>query len=80
MGKVGKVLSFTVIRSAGLGFSKFSPYVVVLVEFDDKTKLIGQYQGIAEVKIGMKVKAVVRLAIQEDDDSPLVYSIKFVQL
>ncbi|GIW62261.1 MAG: hypothetical protein KatS3mg090_0087 [Patescibacteria group bacterium] len=80
LGKTGRVITYTVIRSAPAGYAKFSPYTIVLVEFDDNSKAIGQYRGSTPVFVGMNVKAVLRLALEESGDEPLVYTVKFVEV
>ena len=82
LGKKGKVLSWTKIFVAGSSHKKFAPYPVVLVEFEDKTRLYGQLVDFdnSDIKIGMKVESVLRKVRQVSDDGVIAYGIKFKPL
>jgi len=79
LGKEGKVISWTKIYVAPKDFKNFAPYVVVLVELEDKKKYVGQLIDYDEsnLKIGQKVKAVLRKTRNVGQEDVIPYDVKF---
>ena len=78
LGKTGSIISFTMIRVPPIGFEDQAPYPIVLVRIDQKNH-IGQlvdYDG-QEIKIGLKVQAILRRVRQPDAEGVIPYGIKF---
>jgi len=75
----GIVYSFTVIRTAPEGFEAFTPYVVAVVELDERVKLTSQVvDGKPEdVYIGMPVEACFRKIREEGKEGVICYGFKF---
>ena len=79
LGKTGVVISWTKIYAPGVGFQKFAPYAVVLIELTDGEKAIGQlvdYQD-GEPKIGNRVMAVLRKIREGSQDGVIAYGVKY---
>lgn len=79
LGKKGKIISWTKIFVAEVEFKQLAPYFVILVEFDDKTKVVGQlvdFNG-EKINFGDRVVAILRKvkSIKEEDIIP--YGVKF---
>src|SRR3954462_6989630 len=62
IGKRGTIMQWTIIRVATKQFVKEVPYPVVIVEMEDKQKMIGQLVDweATDLVIGKKVNAVLR--------------------
>jgi len=75
----GEVVTWTVISSAPIGFEKYVPYVVALIELEDGCKLLSQVVDIEpnEVKSGLKVEAVFRKIKEDGKDGIIHYGYKF---
>lgn len=76
---IGKLLSFTVVRQAPIGFEEFTPYIVGVVEFEDGTRLLTQLTDCEpdELTTGMEVEAVVRKITQDGQSGLIIYGYKF---
>ena len=79
IGKFGKIIHWTIIRVPAKAFAKEAPYPVVIVELEDKEKMIGQLVDWEEedLKKGKKVVAVLRKSYPVDRESIISYHIKF---
>ena len=77
LGKTGKIVSFTKINNPPKGFGRV-PYYVAMVEFKNGKKKTGQLvlKG-EELKIGAKVKAVIRIIETPDKEGIINYGVKF---
>jgi len=75
----GVVVTWTVISNAPIGFQKYVPYVVALIELEDGCKLLSQVVDIdpAEVVDGLKVEAVFRKIKEDGKDGIIQYGYKF---
>lgn len=82
LGQSGVVISWTFINIPPLGFKKDAPYAVVLVEMDGGTRAFGQLvDGTAEgVKIGMRVRCVLRKVREVSGEDIIPYGLKFKTL
>jgi uncharacterized OB-fold protein len=78
LGKLGTVITFTFIRVPPEGFEAHAPYPVVLVKLSDRN-MVGQLVDFDQVqlKIGQKVKAVLRRVREPDAEGVIPYGIKF---
>lgn len=78
VGKIGTIVSWTLIRMPPSGFASYAPYPVAIVKLDDGERLTVQLvDWIADdVEIGKKVRTVVRKIGEADTDGVLVYGIK----
>ena len=79
LGKVGKITTWTKIHVASEEFRKFAPYVVTLVEFADGTKSFGELVDFdhKHLKIGTKVKSVLRIIGESTAEGVVNYGLKF---
>jgi len=80
MSETGKVVTYTVIRTAPPGFANQVPYVVAVLEMDDGTRLMAQVADVApnEVRIGMKVTLEFRKIRQQGRAGVIGYGHKAV--
>jgi uncharacterized OB-fold protein len=75
----GKVVTYTIIRSAGDQFKLLVPYVLAIIELDEKTKLTSQVIcEIDTIHIGMRVRPVFRKLAEEGSSGAIFYGTKFV--
>ena len=79
IGKKGVILQWTIIRTPTKVFLKEAPYPVVIVQFADEKKTIGQLVDWQEEDLvkGRKVVAVLRKLFPENAESVIPYAIKF---
>jgi len=79
LGKSGKIISWTKIYIAPKDFKNIAPYPVILVELDDKKKFVGQLVDYNEqnLKIGQKVKAILRKTRNVGQEDVIPYGVKF---
>lgn len=79
LGKTGKIVSWTVIRTPPTGFKQFAPYITALVEFDDGNRMTGQVVDarLDAVETGQRVKAVLRKVRELDKEGVIPYGVKF---
>jgi len=82
IGVTGKILYWTIIRVPAKTFMNEAPYPVVIVEFSNKQRVIGQLVDWreADLKRGRKVIAVLRRSFTADSESIITYAIKFKSL
>jgi len=80
IGQEGKIVSFTIIRTPPTGFHFQAPYAVALVVVNGKKTVICQVVDCdyEKLKIGLKVKVVVRKIIEPDDSGIIPYGLKVV--
>lgn len=78
LGKKGIVESYTIINVPPLGFETQAPYAVVLVRMGKK-RLIGQLVDyeFSDLKIGVRVGAVLRRIKEPSREGVIPYGIKF---
>ncbi len=77
IGWRGKIISYTKIRSAGVGFSKFAPYYIVLAEGEDGRRFAAQLVEGDTPEIDRVVEAIVRRSFVKNTSDLVVYGIKF---
>jgi uncharacterized OB-fold protein len=75
----GEVITWTVISIAPIGYEKYVPYVVALIELEDGCRLLSQVVDIApeEVMAGLKVEAVFRRIKEDGKEGIIHYGYKF---
>lgn len=80
LGMRGKIVSWTQIHSPVVGMEPFTPYISALIELDNGTKVFGQIVGtkLQELKIGSVVKSVLRKNFENEPQSVIDYSAKFI--
>ena len=78
LGKKGKILTWTIIYMAGAEFKKFAPYPVAIIKLENGEKLtapIVDYEK-EDLRIGKKVRVVLRKVRESGAEDVLVYGIK----
>ncbi|OGK39407.1 hypothetical protein A3F34_02760 [Candidatus Roizmanbacteria bacterium RIFCSPHIGHO2_12_FULL_44_10] len=79
LGKKGKIITGTTIYVPGSHHSDKAPFPVVLVELENKHRLVGQltdYRS-GDLTTGTKVIAVLRKTRSSSKKSVIVYGISF---
>ncbi len=78
LGKIGKIVSWTVIRVPPEKYGAFAPYPIVIVEFDDKSRMTLQMVdwNITHLKKGQKVSVIIRRACESVEDGVISYGLK----
>lgn len=75
----GKVITYTIIRTASEQFEYAAPYVLAIVEFDEGPRLTAQIVcRPEEVYIGMKVKKAFRRLGSDGKSGVIHYGTKFI--
>jgi uncharacterized OB-fold protein len=75
----GKVITYTVIRSASDQFEFTTPYVLAVVELDEGPRMTAQIAvAPEEIKIGMPVTRVFRRIATDGESGIIHYGTKFV--
>ena len=79
LSEQGEVVTWTIINNAPIGFEKYVPYIVALIELEDGCKLLSQIVDIeaGEVSSGMKVEAVFRRIKEDGKEGIINYGYKF---
>lgn len=79
--QTGQIVTFTFIRVPPEHFEAQAPYPVVLVQLTDK-RLMGQLVDFekSQLKIGQKVKVILRRVREPDAEGVIPYGIKFKPL
>jgi hypothetical protein len=79
VAEMGKVKSWTIIRNAPVGYEKYTPYLVALIELDDGVQILSQVVDVEPeaVKLGMKVEYVFRKITEDGQAGLLQYGYKF---
>jgi uncharacterized OB-fold protein len=80
LGRTAQVLTYTNVVVPPLAQKSFAPYVVVLVEFEDKTRAVGQLVDTHEIKIGDTVVSILRKVREPSDDGVIAYGVKFKKI
>jgi uncharacterized OB-fold protein len=58
----GKILTYTSVGVPPESMSKYAPYIVAVVELEDKTRLLAQLTGVTlnMLRVGMPVQVITR--------------------
>ena len=77
--ETGEVVTWTVIKNAPIGFEKYTPYVVGLIELGDGVRIMSQIVDVdpEDVTAGMKVEACFRKVKEDGKTGILQYGYKF---
>lgn len=77
--ETGEVVTWTVIKNAPIGFEKYTPYVVGLIELGDGVRLLSQIVDVDpdDVSVGMKVETCFRRVKEDGKTGILQYGYKF---
>ncbi len=76
---IGKVYSYTIIRTPPEGFKAYVPYVIAIVELEEGTKVLSQVVDCKpeDVTIGMDLHMCFRKIRSEHDSGLVLYGFKF---
>jgi len=75
---MGKVVTYTVIRTASEQFEQMTPYVLAIVQLDEGPRLTAQLVcSPDEVRIGMRVRPVFRRISADGESGVIHYGTKF---
>ncbi len=76
----GKLLTYTIIRTAPEGFEDFTPYAIGIVELKEGVKVMGQITDCnpETLKTGDQLVAKFRRMNEEGKTGMIMYSYKFV--
>lgn len=77
-GRVGKILSWTIIRVPPTGFADLAPYPVVVVELKDGKRITAQLVDWVDkdLAFGKSVRVVVRKVSKPSTEGIIPYGIK----
>jgi len=78
--ETGKILTYTIIRTAPLGFMELSPYAVAIVEFPNGARAMMQIvdTDFDKIEIGKEVKIVFRKLFTEGESGVIMYGPKAI--
>jgi uncharacterized OB-fold protein len=78
LGKKGKLISWSVVRSAPVGMEKAGEYVVGIVKVGKK-KVVRQIVDVewSELKEGMSLVGKLRQIVCVDKEESILYGVKF---
>jgi len=75
----GKIVTYTVIRTAAEGFEHQTPYALAIIKLDEGPRLTSQVVGEPEeMYIGLRVRPVFRKLGESGDRGMIYYGTKFV--
>ena len=77
----GKIITYTVIRTAAEGFESQAPYILAIIKLDEGPSLTAQVVGDPEkVSIGMRVRSVFRKLGEGGERGVICYGTKFIPI
>jgi uncharacterized OB-fold protein len=75
----GKVVTFSIVRSASSPYDLEAPFPVAIIELDEGTRMTAPVVcGLDEIYIGMPVKQTFRKIVADGESGTIVYGTKFV--
>lgn len=76
--ETGKILTYTIVRNAPIGFTEFAPYAVGVIELEDGTRMMAQIvdSNFEDIDIGKRVKLVFRKLFSEGEAGVIIYGHK----
>ncbi len=79
LGKRGKIISFTVIRTGPSGFESQIPYPIIVVQLPNSQRMVGQLVdwNESDLCIGCPVEAILRRVREPHKEGVIAYGIKF---
>lgn len=80
LSETGKIISYTIIRVPPKNFSFQAPYPVAIIELDGGGRITAQITdaNLEDVKIGARVRIVLRKVQEEGKDGIICYGYKAV--
>jgi uncharacterized protein len=78
IGKVGVIISWTMVRVPPMGFSSQAPYPVAIIKFDDGKNMTVQLVDWApsHLTFGQKVVTIIRRVTESTGEDVIPYGIK----
>ncbi|MBI2579576.1 MAG: Zn-ribbon domain-containing OB-fold protein [Candidatus Aenigmarchaeota archaeon] len=74
----GVILTYTENHTAPVGFEKYVPYMIAIVELEEGPMVAGQVVGdTSKISIGKKVHTVFRKLFEDGDSGLIHYGMKF---
>lgn len=83
LNKKGKVLTWTRIFVTAEGFRRYAPYIVVMVEYENGDRAMGQLVDVdvqKDLSQYLKVISVLRKVREVESDDVIAYGMKFKPL
>jgi uncharacterized OB-fold protein len=77
LGRTATVLTYTKVVVPPAAQKSFAPYFVVLVEFENGERAVGQLVETDTVSVGATVKSILRKVRAPSDDGVIAYGLKF---
>jgi len=79
MPKQGKIISFTEVFVGPIGFENETPYVLAIIELENKVKVLSQIVDSKKesIRIGARVKKVFRKIADPHEEAAIAYGYKF---
>ncbi|MFC1802649.1 Zn-ribbon domain-containing OB-fold protein [Thermoproteota archaeon] len=79
LSEKGKVVTWTTIRNSPIGFEKYVPYIVAMIELEDGKRLLSQIVDISaeDITAGLKVELVFRKVKEDGKTGIIQYGYKF---
>ena len=79
--EVGEVVTYSTVHNAPKGFEMQVPYVMAIIKMGDDVRLTAQIVDCAheDIRIGMKVRAVLRKINADGNTGAIHYGYKFVK-
>jgi len=75
----GKIVTYTVIRTAAEGFEHQTPYALAIIKLDEGPRLTSQVVGEPEeMYIGLRVRPVFRKLGESGERGMIYYGTKFI--
>jgi hypothetical protein len=80
MPKTGRILTYTQLHEPLPGFEAQAPFFIAVVELENGGRVLSQVVDSPEesIKIGAKVRAVVRKVRVDGESGQILYGYKFV--
>ena len=76
-GNPGKLVSYATIHVPPAGFEAQTPYHVGLVKLKDGSLIMTQIVNANKLKIGQKMKAILRILNPQEKEGVIHYGLKF---
>jgi len=75
----GRLVTYTVVRSAPSGYEKYAPYIVGIIELEGGVRILSQIVDCdpTEITTGMEVEAAFRRVIEQGEAGAIEYGYKF---
>ena len=79
--QVGEIVTWTTIRVPPFDFTDQAPYVVALIELSSGERIECQVVDVvSSLRVGMRVRTVLRRIARPDSDGVIVYGVKAVPI